>query len=261
MKEGELIKKFSNRLMDIVNQMRVYGEDLPDKKVVEKVMINVPQRFEANLSAIEESCDMMSLTIGDLVRKLEAQEQRISMRALEASEDAFLSAHKGLKSILEELVIIEDAENEETSDWFDVADTTDTEVIKIKSLASVKQVYRIKFNYDGIVFKHNVRLVVKGNAQIGGVDYGDTFAPVARLDTIRLFIVIAENSVQHGRGRHINVKFHAILEAKKNSLIKMDFCSSEMQVTDLMANGLSKNIILFLKHELSMSNINLKVEC
>ncbi|KAL4303544.1 hypothetical protein GQ457_10G024470 [Hibiscus cannabinus] len=76
MKDGELIKDFSNRLMDVVNQIRLYGENLPDAKVVEKVMISVPQRFEAKISAIEESCDMTSLTIADLVSKLEAQEQR-----------------------------------------------------------------------------------------------------------------------------------------------------------------------------------------
>ncbi|KAL4309595.1 hypothetical protein GQ457_01G033490 [Hibiscus cannabinus] len=97
MKDDELIKDFSNRLMDVVNQIRLYDENLPDAKVVEKVMISVPQRFEAKISAIEESCDMTSLTIADLVSKLEAQEQRVSMRAIEASEGAFLAAHKGVK--------------------------------------------------------------------------------------------------------------------------------------------------------------------
>ncbi|KAL4387191.1 hypothetical protein GQ457_09G030480 [Hibiscus cannabinus] len=97
MKDDELIKDFSNKLMDVVNQIRLYGENLPDAKVVEKVMISVPQRFEAKISAIEESCDMTSLTIADLVSKLEAQEQRVSMRAIEASEGAFLAAHRGVK--------------------------------------------------------------------------------------------------------------------------------------------------------------------
>ncbi|KAL4319314.1 hypothetical protein GQ457_18G017080 [Hibiscus cannabinus] len=74
-------------------------------------------------------------------------------------------------------------------------------------------------------------------------------------------IAIAENLVQHGRTKHINVKFHAIREAEKNLLIKMEFCSSEMQVDDLMTKALSRNRMLFLKHKLGITNINLKVEC
>jgi len=34
------------------------------------------------------------------------------------------------------------------------------------------------------------RLVVKGYAQIFGVDYSDTFGPVSRLYTIRLVLVV-----------------------------------------------------------------------
>ncbi|GMI65867.1 cysteine-rich RLK (RECEPTOR-like protein kinase) 8 [Hibiscus trionum] len=56
---------------------------------------------------------------------------------------------------------------------------------------SVKWVYRTKFNPDVTVFKHKAGLIVKEYAQIGGVDYGDTFAHVARHNTIRLLIAIA----------------------------------------------------------------------
>ncbi|KAL4282561.1 hypothetical protein GQ457_16G016260 [Hibiscus cannabinus] len=60
-----------------------------------------------------------------------------------------------------------------------------------KHAIGVKWVHRTKCNPDGTIFKHKARLVVKGYAQIGGVDYGDTFAPVARLDTIKLLIAMA----------------------------------------------------------------------
>ncbi|KAH1073465.1 hypothetical protein J1N35_025793, partial [Gossypium stocksii] len=71
-------------------------------------------------------------------------------------------------------------------------------------------------------------------------------------------IVIAKNPDKHGRTKHINVKFHAIHEAEKNLLIQMEFCFFDMQVVDLMTKSLSRNKISFLKHELGMSNINLK---
>ncbi|KAE8704315.1 putative Cytochrome P450 71D10 [Hibiscus syriacus] len=401
------------RLMHIVNQIQLYGEDLLNEKMVEKVMISVPQRFKAKILTIEESCDMSRLTIVDLVSKIEEQEQRVSMRANMASEDDFLAAHNGvkfnnlgkklegsrirarlnfsvpfvislatpkifagprrnkqrsnlnnkqmpvrrtkskantlyfnsldrsfktnvklgngdtiqvqgkgsicvntlqandevsnlwhkrvetcqlgkshglpfshdgvmranlklelvhsdlcgpmktpllngsklkvlridnggeyvskefndfckevgihhhlivphtpkqngekndvqkhnIKPLTEEDVIVDDVESNEIENDFATTNTTDVEaeVVTIekndtwflidrpidKNIMGVKWVYRIKFNYDGIIFRHKARLVVKGYAKIGGVDYGDMFAPVSRLNTIKLHIVIA----------------------------------------------------------------------
>lgn len=55
----------------------------------------------------------------------------------------------------------------------------------------VKWVYKTKLNKDGGVDKFKARLVAKGYKQEFGVDYTEVFAPVARLDTIRLVISMA----------------------------------------------------------------------
>jgi len=65
-----------------------------------------------------------------------------------------------------------------------------TELLEDKKEIGVKWVFRTKFNTNGSIFKHKARLVIKGYAQVVGVDYGDTFAPVARHDIIRLLIAL-----------------------------------------------------------------------
>ncbi|RVW24539.1 Retrovirus-related Pol polyprotein from transposon TNT 1-94 [Vitis vinifera] len=98
MKDDESVKDYSGRLMDVVNQMRLLGEAFTDQKVVEKIMVSMPQKFEAKISAIEESCDLQTLTIVELTSKLHAQEQRVLMRSDEATEGAFQANHKGNNS-------------------------------------------------------------------------------------------------------------------------------------------------------------------
>jgi len=59
-----------------------------------------------------------------------------------------------------------------------------------KKVIGVKWVFKTKLNPDGLVNKHKARLVVKGYAQVWEVDFSKTFAPMARLDTIRMILAI-----------------------------------------------------------------------
>lgn len=55
----------------------------------------------------------------------------------------------------------------------------------------LKWVFKIKRNADGTIIKYKARLVAKGYVKKQGVDYDEVFAPVARMETIRLVIAVA----------------------------------------------------------------------
>nr|GEU94285.1 zinc finger, CCHC-type [Tanacetum cinerariifolium] len=54
-----------------------------------------------------------------------------------------------------------------------------------------KWIFKRKLKVDGTVKKFKARLVIQGFKQKSGLDYFDTYAPVARISTIRLLIVMA----------------------------------------------------------------------
>jgi hypothetical protein len=84
------------------------------------------------------------------------------------------------KAIKEELVMLE------ANGTWELVDTPEN-----SNVVGNKWVFRIKRDAAGRVQRYKARLVAQGFSQVEGVDYFDTFAPVAHLSSVRTILALA----------------------------------------------------------------------
>nr|GEZ00758.1 ribonuclease H-like domain, reverse transcriptase, RNA-dependent DNA polymerase [Tanacetum cinerariifolium] len=113
-----------------------------------------------------------------------------------------------------------------------------TTLPKGQKAIGLKWVFKTKKDANGNIIKHKARLVAKGYIQEHGIDFKEVFAPVARMETIRLLLAIAANN--KWEVHHLDVKFaflHGDLWRSKrrsleNTLKSLDFnkCALEQSI-------------------------------
>jgi len=58
MKDSETAKVYYERILNIANKIRLLGSEFPDSRLVQKILITVPKRFEATISSLKNSKDL-----------------------------------------------------------------------------------------------------------------------------------------------------------------------------------------------------------
>ena len=73
-----------------------------------------------------------------------------------------------------------------------------------KPMVTSKWIYKVKFSADGSVEKCKAKFVARGFSQKEGIDYDETFAPVARYNSI--WVIISLASVMGWKLHQMDVK-------------------------------------------------------
>ena len=104
-------------------------------------------------------------------------------------------------------------------------------------IIGTKWVFRNKLNDKGEVVRNKARLVAKGYAQEEGIDFDETFAPVARLESIRMLLAFA------------CFKNFKLFQMDVKSAFLNGFIDQEVYVDQPMALKMKNFLIIFLNFQ------------
>lgn len=70
MKDSESVKEYSDRRLCIVNKVRLRGTDFSNSRIVQKILVTIPEKFEATISFLKNSKDLSRITFAELLNAL-----------------------------------------------------------------------------------------------------------------------------------------------------------------------------------------------
>jgi hypothetical protein len=160
--------------------------------------------YEENMTKVEEKVQQVSpKTPSKQVQKNHPSDQIIgnndarveTRRKIHSPEQTHLALLSTIEPNFFEEASKDEFWNKAMDEELDQIEKNDTwELVlrpKNKNVIDTKWVFRNKLNEDGHVTRNKARLVCKGYAQIEGIDFEETYAPVSRMEAIRFLLAYA----------------------------------------------------------------------
>jgi len=63
MKETKNIKDYADKLLSIINKVRLLGKEFSDDRIVQKILVIMPEKYESKISSIKESKDLTNISL------------------------------------------------------------------------------------------------------------------------------------------------------------------------------------------------------
>nr|GEU32546.1 retrovirus-related Pol polyprotein from transposon TNT 1-94 [Tanacetum cinerariifolium] len=128
-------------------------------------------------------------------------------------------------------------------------------------LIKLKWIYKVKTDEFGWVLKNKARLVAQGFRKQEGIDFEESFASIARIEAILIFVANAAHMNMTIFQMDVKTLFlnGKLKEEVKNGILELYFVRMEYQLADIFTKPLPKERFNFLIEKLGMRSMYLEM--
>ncbi|XP_016648302.1 PREDICTED: uncharacterized protein LOC107880722 [Prunus mume] len=97
MHDDESLSGYITKLLELVNQMKAYGEELTEQRIVHKLLTSLSREYDSIAEVIEETKDTETIGVQEVIGSLKSHEQRLKRHNERVTEKAFSSLNVSSK--------------------------------------------------------------------------------------------------------------------------------------------------------------------
>ncbi|CAL8166844.1 unnamed protein product [Prunus armeniaca] len=114
MQDDESLSGYITKLLELLNQMKSYGEDISDQRIVQKLLISLSREYDSIAEVIEETKDIETIGVQEVIGSLKSHEQRLQRHTEKLTEKAFSSLSVNPK---EQSNVAQDGSSKSKKNW------------------------------------------------------------------------------------------------------------------------------------------------